>query len=180
MAWIKDFRKARGLSQVQLARFAGISRTYLSVLELRPSLPDGLNTLFLDLQTEFDRADAVVKSQEFVSPPHKTNDFTSALEQRLVKKREQLKGLQRRLGSLEKRYRQLLLLRQVCERWRSLKKDTDPTLEVKLGALEAGQKTELRRCGPAARAEIRIRIACLEAEIEMAAEELKFFSNGSV
>ena len=177
MSWIKDFRNARGLSQLQLAQFAGISRSYLSVLEGRQSLPTKLNSLFLELERIFTLADAGTDYNAFVSPPQKTIGFQSELQLRLEKKVEQIQAFRTQLVKLEKRYHHLLLLRKVCEQWRVLKTGLDPALPAKINVLEANQKTELRRCGPMARAKIRIRIARLEAEAEIISEEFQFFSN---
>jgi transcriptional regulator with XRE-family HTH domain len=175
MSWIKEFRKARGLSQLDLAQFAGISRSYLSILESRKNIPTELNSLFLELEAVFTMADAETDYSAFVSTPQKTSGFQSELQLRLAKKEKQIKALQNQLDALEARYKELLLLRKVCEMWRTLKTGIDPALPAKLNAIEAGQKTELRRCGPMARAKIRIRIARLEAETEIISEEIKFF-----
>ncbi len=180
MSWIKDFRKARGLSQVHLAQFAGISRPYLSMLESRQSLPPELNALFRELETVFTLADAETDYTAFVSPPQKIMGFQSELQLRLEKKQEQLQALRNQLATLEARYRHLLLLRKVCERWRALKTEIDPALPAKINAIEASQKTELRICGPMERAKIRIKIARIEAETEIFLEEIKFFLTQSV
>jgi transcriptional regulator with XRE-family HTH domain len=180
MSWIKDFRKARGLSQVQLAQFAGISRPYLSILEGRQVLPPELNALFRELELVFTLADAETDYSALVSPPQKFMGFQSELQLRLEKKQEQLQSFRNQLATLEERYRHLLLLRKVCAQWRVLKTGIDPALPAKINAIEASQKTELRRCGPMARAKIRIKIARLEAETEIISEEFKFFLSQSV
>lgn len=180
MEWMIGFRKAYGLSQLQLAQFAGISRTYLSVLEQRHRLPAGLHALFLELKAEFEGADAETNPPAVLTSSQKTTSFCEKLRERLLKKQEQHAALRRQLASLEKRYRHLERLARVCARWKMLKQDSDPGLSIKMGALEAGQKKELRQCGPTAQAKIRIRIAGLEAEIKTISEELKFFLGESV
>jgi len=79
MSWIKDFRKARGLSQMQMAQFAGISRTYFSIPEIKPILPADLNALFLELKQEFELADIAIDNQPYISPSQKNTDFLKEL-----------------------------------------------------------------------------------------------------
>ena len=76
MSWIKDFRKARGLSQMQMAQFAGISRTYFSIPEIKPILPADLNALFLELKQEFELADIAIDNQPYISPHRKILIFS--------------------------------------------------------------------------------------------------------
>jgi len=175
MSWIKDFRKARGLSQIQLAQFAGISRTYLSILEVRPGLPPELNKLFLELKQEFDLADALIIEQDFVSSPQKTAAFLQELQEQINKKSKQLAALGFKLASIEKRYRELFLLARVCDAWKRLKTDIDPMLSAKMGAIEFNMKSELRLCGQPAQEKIRIRMAGLEEEIKIISKKLNFF-----
>lgn len=176
MSWIKDFRKAYGLSQLQLAQFAGLSRNHLSMLEVRKQIPAGLHTLFLELKQAFDQADENITDETVEWSEQKRAATINQIQQRLFRKTEQLERLQRQTISLEKRYQNLNRLQQVCLRWRDLKSDSDPAIDTKIAAIQAKRKQEIRKCGPAAQTKIRIRMAILVAEIEISSEEIKYFS----
>jgi transcriptional regulator with XRE-family HTH domain len=176
MSWIKNFRESYGLSQLQLAHFAGITRDYIAFIETQRLPPSKLKYLFDELQTDFENVEALADEEEDLSDPIQNAALLIEFKLRIEKKEAQLYRLGKKLAELKKRHRNLKLLKQVSSGWKAKKLDLDPDILVKMGPIESGIKLEIRRCGPAAQSRIRLKIARVQAEIDAAKEEIEKIS----
>ena len=176
MSWIKDFRLRYGLTQSQLALFAGITRTYLSVLELRSEFPPALERLFTDLDKEFEKAVSETADEPTFKNETKYQKHLYDLRKLIERKESNIKRLEKELKKKESRYKNLVVIHKVCNRWLNLYKDKDPLIHVKTASLLSGQEVELITCGPEARSRIRLSISRVRSEIQTAKEEYENFS----
>ena len=171
MSWIKDFRLRYGLSQSQLGVFAGISRSYLSMLEAREEIPSALMILFTALEKEFKKAAAEPSIEPLPAHPTRHEKNLSALLKRIQKKETYVKKLEKRLEEREDRFQKMAVITKVCYRWQEQKKDEDPIIHEKIGTILADQDLELIYCGPEARSILRVAIGRIRSEIRVAQEE---------
>ena len=176
MSWIKNFRLRYGLTQSQLARFAGVTRIYISVLELRSETPPLLERLISDLEVEFELASS---SEEVLSPqshPYQQQKRLSHLLKVIEKKKALLVRLEKKLASLEIRYANLAIFQKVCHSWKARLRDHDPLVKLKIDSLLAEKKVEMHICGPEALSVIRLRIIRLRSEVESSEYEYQKLS----
>ncbi len=179
MSWIKNFRLRYGLTQSQLARFAGVTRIYISVLEVRSEVPPSLERLLSDLEAEFELAST---SQEGLVPqshPFQQQKRLSQLQRIIKKKKAQLLRLEKKFASLETRYANLAVFQRVCQRWKEKQQDCDPLITEKIDSLLAEKKAEMLLYSPEALSVIRICIIRLRSEVEAAEHEYQNLSPAS-
>ena len=179
MSWIKDFRLRYGLSQSQLGVFAGISRSYLSMLEAREEIPSALMILFADLEKEFQKATAEPMDEPVPVNPLKHEKNLSALLKRIQKKETYVKKLEKRLEEREDRFQKMAVIIKVCNRWLEQKKDEDPIIHEKIGTILSDQELKLIHCGPEARSILRVAIGRIRSEIRVAREEYENLSQNT-
>jgi transcriptional regulator with XRE-family HTH domain len=176
MSWIKNFRLRYGLTQSQLARFVGLTRNYIAVLEGRTEIPPFLERLLFDLEAEFESAS---NSQEGFAPqshPFQQQKRLSQLQRIIKKKKAQLLRLEKKFASLETRYANLAIFQRVCQRWKGKQQDHDPLITEKINSLLAEKKAEMLLYSPEALSVIRICIIRLRSEVEAAEHEYQNLS----
>ena len=176
MSWIRNFRLRYGLTQSQLALFAGVTRVYISVLEVRSEIPPSLERLLSDLEAEFESAGNSPDGLPPQSHPFQQQKRLKQLLRAIGKKKAQLVRLEKKRASLEIRYSRLAVFERVCHRWEAKQQDRDPLINEKISSLLAGQKAEMLRCGPEAMSIIRVSIIRLRAEVEAAEYEYSLLS----
>ena len=172
MSWIKNFRESYGLSQLQLAYFAGITRDYVAFIETQRHPPSYLKHLFEELQTEFENAQALADEGEDLSDPIQNAELLKDIRLRLESKEAQLRRLIKKLAELKERQKNLKVLQKLVPLWKAKKQATDPDILTKMGPIESGILVEIPRCGPAAQSCIRMKMARVQAEIVAAKEEI--------
>ncbi len=176
MSWIKNFRLRYGLTQSQLARFAGVTRIYISVLEVRSEIPPLLERLLSDLQAAFESAS---EEQEALAPqshPIQQQKHLLQLLCAIEKKKAQVVRLEKKQADLEIRYSRLAVFQRVCHRWEEKHQGHDPLIKEKIDSLWAEKKAEMLLCGPEALSAIRVSIIRLRSEIEAAEFEYQKLS----
>jgi len=166
MSWIKDFRLRYGLTQSELARFAGVTRNYIAILEGRSEIPTSLERLLVNLEIEFESASGVQEAQGPQSHPYQQQKRLSHLLKVIEKKMAQLVRMEKKLASLEIRYANLAVFQRVCQSWKTKQQDHDPLIKLKIDSLLAEKKVEMQICGPEALSVIRLRIIRLRSEVE--------------
>lgn len=179
MSWIKNFRLRYGLTQSQLARFAGVTRIYISVLEVRSEIPPLLERLLSDLEAAFESAS---KEQDALAPqshPIQQQKRLKQLWKLMEKKKAQLVRLEKKHASLEVRYARLAVFQRVCHSWEIKQQDNDPLIKEKIDSLLAEKKAEMLLCGPEALSAIRVSIIRLRAEVEASEYEYSLLSQNS-
>ena len=172
MSWIKNFRESYGLSQLQLAHFAGITRDYIAFIERQRHPPSYLKHLFDELQMEFENVQDQADEEEDLSDPIQNAELLKDIRLRIEKKEAQLRRLSKKLAELKERQKNLKVLRKVSSNWKAKKLATDPDILTKMGPIESGILVEILRCGPAAQSRIRLKMARVQAEIDAAKEEI--------
>jgi transcriptional regulator with XRE-family HTH domain len=172
MSWIKNFRESYGLSQLQLAHFAGITRDYVAFLETQRHPPSYLKHLFDELQAEFEDVQALDDEQEDLSDPIQNAALLKDIRLRIEKKEAQFGRLTKKLAELKERQKNLKMLQRVVSRWKVKKQAIDPDILAKMGPIESGILVEILHCGPAAQARIRLKMTRVQAEIVAAKEEI--------
>jgi len=138
MLYIKDFRKALGLSQLQLALSASSISTKFSIKEIQRSFPPDLTGLFLGHKQKIVLAHSAILIQTFISPPLKISEILKDLDHRIDKKISQLLVHRRQLVLMVKR--QLMLSSQVYAGRGRLKAGSDSVLSAKMDALKKKSK----------------------------------------
>ncbi len=176
MSWIKNFRLRYGLTQSQLARFAGVTRNYIALLEGRSEIPASLERLLVNLEIEFESASAIQEALAPQSHPVQQQKRLSQLLNAIEKKKAQLDRLEKKLASLEIRYANLALFQRVCHSWKTKQQDHDPLIKLKIDFLLAEKKVEMQICGPEALSVIRVSIIRLRSEVESSEYEYQKLS----
>jgi transcriptional regulator with XRE-family HTH domain len=179
MSWIKNFRLRYGLTQSQLARFTGVTRVYISVLEVRTEIPPFLERLLFDLETEFDSATRMQESQRPQGHPFQQQKRLSNLRKAIEKKKTQLARLEKKLTSLEIRYNHLAVFQTVCRRWKEKYQGHDPLIQEKINSLLAEKKVDMLRCGPEALSALRVSIIRLSSEVQASEREYNHLSQNT-
>ena len=179
MSWIKNFRLRYGLTQFEIARFAGLTRNYIGLLEGRSEIPASLERLLFYLEAEFESASRVQDALAPQSHPYQQQKRLSQLLRSIEKKKVQLVRLEKKLASLEIRYANLAVFQRVCHRWKAMQQDHDPHIKVKIDSLLADKKVEMLRCGPEALSVIRVSIIRLRSEVEAAEHEYQKLSHNN-
>ena len=169
---IKEFREKYGMSLLQLAHFTGKTAKYISVQETRNSLPSDFAAIIRELETVFEKA--VIEIDEISNPADSvhSNELLSKLVLQIQQNEDLLLRFQKKLNKLKKKRRNLSILQGVLTNWKAKKLDTDPDILTKTGPIESGIKVEILRCGPAAQARIRLKMARVQAEIDAVKEEI--------
>jgi len=176
MSWIKDFRLRYGLTQSQLARFAGITRNYLGVIEGRAEIPAPLERLLTELEKEFERATSKTDVELSLVNTTKHQKHLSDLQKRIERKEVYLKRLEKELAQKKVRYKNLHILQQVSNRWLDLKKDEDPLIVQKTTSLLSEIDVEIITCGPEVLSKLRLTIGRTRSEVKVAKEEFENLS----
>ena len=173
---IKEFRAKYGLSLLQLAHFTGKTAKYISVQETRNSLPSDFAAIIRDLETVFE--EAVTEINEISNPADSvhSNELLSKLKLNIQQNEDLLLRFQKKLNKLKKKQRNLSILQGVLTNWKAKNLNTDPDILTKTGPIKSGIKVEILRCGPAAQARIRLKMARVQAEIDAAKEEIEKIS----
>ena len=176
MSYIKNFRLRYGLKQSVLARFTGLTRNYIAVLEGRSEIPLFLERILSDLEAAFESAS---EEQEALAPqshPIQQQKHLLQLLCAIEKKKAQLVRLEKKQADLEIRYSRLAVFQRVCHRWEEMHRDRDPLIKEKIDSLLAEKKAEMLLCGPEALSAIRVSIIRLRSEIEAAEYEYQSLS----